>query len=185
MRRLRKASPGEPVLVADETILRLFPPLRHAWGVRGEQVRVPVTGHNARRVLLGAIDVRTGHRVVRRATTMRQAEVHAFLSELRRRYRRPGRVWLVWDQHGSHDSAATRRVAAGLRIELLPLPKQTPELNPMDHLWRGAKNDVCANRQHESIDEQADEAERWVLTLTPREAKCKAGILSKNFWLPT
>ena len=171
--------------MADETILRLFPPLRNAWGFEGEQVRVPVTGRNARRVLYGAIDVRTGHRVVRRATSMRQAEVHAFLRELRRRYRRAGRIWLVWDQHGSHDAAATRRLAAELRIELLPLPKQTPELNPMDHLWRGAKNDVCANRQYATIDDQADEAERWVLMLTPREAKRKAGILSKNFWLPT
>ena len=89
------------------------------------------------------------------------------------------------DQHGSHDSAATRRLAARLRIELLPLPKQCPELNPMDHLWRGAKKDVSANRQYEDIDQQADEAERWVLTLTPSQAKRKAGMLSKNFWLLT
>jgi transposase len=173
------------VLVADETILRLFPPLRQAWGPRGEQVCVPVTGRNARRVLYGAIDVRTGRRVVRRAASMRQAEVHAFLRELRRRYRRAGRIWLVLDRHGSHDAAATRRLAAELRVALLFLPKQCPELNPMDHLWRGAKNGVCANRQYATIDDQADEAERWVLTLTPREAKRKAGILSKNFWLPT
>ena len=31
-RRLKRAAPGEPVLAADETILRLFPPLRQAWG---------------------------------------------------------------------------------------------------------------------------------------------------------
>jgi hypothetical protein len=55
----------------------------------------------------------------------------------------------------------------------------------MDHLWRGAKQDVSANRQYEDIDEQADEAERWVLTLTSRQAKRKAGMLSKNFWLLT
>ena len=173
------------MLAADETILRLFPPLRQAWGLRGEQVFVPVTGRNARRVLLGAINLRTGHRVIRRATSMRQAEVHAFLRELRSRYRRPGRMWLALDRHGSHDSAATRRLASKLRIELLFLPRQSPELNPMDHLWRGAKAAVSANRQYDDIDEQADEAERWVLTLTPREAKRKAGLLSKNFWLLT
>ena len=58
-------------------------------------------------------------------------------------------------------------------------------MNPMDHLWWGAKADVSTNRQYDDIDEQADEAERWVLTLTPRQAKRKAGILSKNFWLLT
>lgn len=173
------------MLAADETILRLFPPLRQAWGLRGRQVCVPITGRNDRRVLFGAINVATGHRVLRRARSMRQAEVHAFLRELRSRYRAARRVWLVLDQHGSHGSAATRDLAAALGIELLPLPKQCPELNPMDHLWRGAKAGVSANRQYDDIDEQADEAERWVLTLTPRDAKRKAGMLSKNFWLRT
>ena len=171
--------------MADETILRLFPPLRQAWGLRGKQVCVPVSGRNARRVLYGAINVRSGRRVLRRAKGMWQGEVHTFLRELRRHYRTHGRLWLILDRHGSHDSKATHRVARELRIELLPLPKQCPELNPMDHLWRQAKAKVTANRQYDDVDEEADEAERWILTLTPREAKCKAGMLSKNFWLLT
>ena len=171
--------------MADETILRQFPPLRHAWGLRGRQVCVPVTGHNARRVLLGAIDVRSGRRVLRRATNMRQGEVHAFLRDLRRRYRARRRVWLILDRHGSHGSPATRRLAASIDVELLFLPKQCPELNPMDHLWKEVKRTVSANRQYARVDDQAAAAERWILRLTPRQAKRKAGILSKNFWLRT
>jgi len=173
------------VLVEDETILRLFPPLRQAWGLRGQQVCVPVTGRNDRRVLFGAVNVDTGHRVLRRARSMRQGEVHAFLRELRSRYRAAGRIWLVLDRHGSHDSAATRKLAAALGVELLFLPKQWPELNPMDHLWREAKRGVAANRQYATIDEEADAAERWLLWLSPTEARRKAGMMSKNFWLLT
>jgi len=173
------------VLAADETILRLFPPLRQAWGLRGEQVSVPVTGRNDRRVLYGAVNVRTGHRVLRRARSMRQGEVHAFLRELRSRYRSRRRVWLLLDRHGSHDSKATRELAASMKIELLFLPKQCPELNPMDHLWRHAKGVVSANRQYGDIDQQAAAAEDWFLWLSPHEAKRKAGMLSKNFWLLT
>ena len=169
----------------DETILRLFPPLRHAWGFPGEQVQVPVTGHNARRVLYGAVHVRTGHRVTRVGRSMRQAEFHSFLRELRSRYRAAGRIWLLLDRHGSHASAGTRALAAGLGIELLFLPKQCPELNPMDHLWREAKRLVTANHQYPDIDDLAAAAERWVLWLTPRETRRKAGMLSKNFWLLT
>ena len=71
MRRLRRAIAFEPVLVEDETIVRLFPPLRQAWGMRGSQVCVPITGQNDRRVLYGAINVATGHRVTRRGRSMR------------------------------------------------------------------------------------------------------------------
>jgi transposase len=171
--------------VEDETILRLFPPLRQAWGLRGQQVRVPITGRNDRRVLFGAINVATGHRVLRRARNMRQGEVQAFLRELRSRYRAARRVWLVLDQHGSHGSASTRRLAAALGVELLFLPKQWPELNPMDHLWKEAKKDVAANRQYATIEDQAAAAEHWLLWLTPTEARRKAGMMSKNFWLLT
>ena len=173
------------MLAADETILRLFPPLRQAWGVRGEQVCVPITGRNDRRVLFGAVNLRTGHRVLRRGRSMRQGEVHAFLRELRSRYRSRRRLWLLLDRHGSHDSAATRELAASLRIELLFLPKQCPELNPMDHLWPHAKGVVSANRQYDDIDQQVRAAEAWFLWLSPRDAKRKVGMLSKKFWLLT
>jgi transposase len=172
------------VLVADETILRLFPPLRMAWGPMGQQVCVPITGYNARRVLFGAINLRTGHRVLYRGKSMRQAEFHRFLRNLRRAYK-DRRIWLLLDQHGSHAAAASRRLAATLNIELLWLPKQSPELNPMDHLWREAKRHVSANWQYDTVDDHAQSAEDWILHLTNRQALRKTGILSKNFWLRT
>lgn len=185
MRRLKQALSYEPVLVEDETILRLFPPLRQAWGMRGSQVCVPITGRNDRRVLYGAINIRTGHRITRCGRTMRLFEFHAFLRELRSHYRTGRRIWLVLDQHGTHDSPQTHKLAESLNIVLVMLPKQCPELSPMDHLWREAKRLVSANRQYATIQEHAAAAEAWVRDLRPTEAKRKAGILSKNFWLLT
>lgn len=185
MRRLKAAIAFEPILVADETILRMFPPLRMAWGMRGTQVRVPISGRNDRRVLFGVINIRTGHRITQRGTSMRLGEFHTFLHKLRRRYRTGRRIWLILDQHGTHDSPTTKRLAQSLDIVLLPLPKQCPELNPMDHLWREDKRTVSANRQFDNIDTHAIAAENWLLNLSPRQALRKAGILSKNFWLRT
>lgn len=185
MRRVKQALAYEPVLVADETILRLFPPLRQAWGIRGSQVAVPITGRNDRRVLYGVINIKTGHRITQCGGSMRLGEFHAFLRKLRRRYRTGRRLWLILDQHGTHDSPRTRKLAEALDIVLLPLPKQCPDLNPMDHLWREAKRLVSTNRQFDSIEDHAAAAEDWVLNLSPRQALRKAGILSQNFWLPT
>ena len=53
----------------------------------------------------------------------------------------------------------------------------------MGQLWRELKRLVAANRQADSIDKLAYEAERWVLGLSTEEALRKAGVLSKNFWL--
>ena len=58
-----RRDPRAVVLATDWTILRLFPPVRAAWAKTGEQAEVPITGANAQRVLFGAINVRTGHRM--------------------------------------------------------------------------------------------------------------------------
>ena len=63
------------------------------------------------------------------------------------------------------------------------LPKQWSELNAMDHLWKGLKQRISANRQYRTVDEQTDWAERYILGLTPRQARRKAGVLSPRFWL--
>ncbi len=43
----------------------------------------------------------------------------------------------------------TLALAAQLRIRFLWLPKQAPELSPMDQLWRELKRLMAANRQAE------------------------------------
>jgi DDE superfamily endonuclease len=85
----------------DETILRLFPVLRRAWSLRGEQALVPITGQNAKRVLFATINLRTGHRIVVRGRNMRQSYFQALLREVRRRYGgRP--VWMLLDEAKCH-----------------------------------------------------------------------------------
>ena len=163
-------------------MLRLFPVLRRAWALRGEQAHVAITGRNAKRVLFGAINLRTGHRVVLRRSNMQQAHFQAFLRLLREAY--PGRrMALLLDEAPGHRAAKSQVLAAQLDIVLLWLPKQCSELNAMDQLWRELKGHISANYQYPTIDEHAAAAEQWIRSLTPTEALRKAGIRSKNFWL--
>ena len=53
----------------------------------------------------------------------------------------------------------------------------------MDQLWKELKRDVAANRQAASINDLAERAARWVLALTPHQARRKAGMASDHFWL--
>jgi transposase len=171
------------VLFIDWTLLRLFPPLRAAWSRRGEQALVPITGQNAKRVLFGAINLYTGQRVVLIGKRAGGAEARAFFEELRRRYRQVGRLWLLLDRASAHTNDKTLRLADELRIELVWLPKQWPEWNAMDQLWKELKRLIAANRQATNIDALAQEAADWILTLSTQDALRKAGILSPNFWL--
>lgn len=175
--------PSDIVLFTDWTLLRLFPPLRSAWSRQGEQGLVPISGSNAKRVLFGAINVRTGHRVVLIRKQAGGADARAFLEELRRRYRQAGRIWLLLDRASAHTAAKTLRLAAELNIELVWLPKQRSELNAMDQLWKELKRLIAANRQAAHIETLAADAADWLLALSRHTALRKASILSPNFWL--
>src|SRR3954447_1782794 len=127
IRRLRAEwCTGDVLLCCDWTLLRLFPPLRATWARKGTQATVPITGANAERVLFGAINLRTAHRVVLIRPRAGAADAQAFLREIRRRYRAAGTIWLLADRASAHTAARTQMLAAALGIRFLWLPKQAP-----------------------------------------------------------
>jgi transposase len=170
------------VLATDETILRLFPPLRAAWAKQGQQAEVTISGLNAKRVLFGAINIFSGHRIVLVKTKSSIDNFIELLELLRRRYR-SGRIYLLLDRASWHQHPRVKQSAALLDIELLWLPRQSPKLNPMDQLWRELKQKIAANRQYDDIDQLAAFAVTWLLALTRRSALRKAAMTSRSFWL--
>lgn len=170
------------LLFQDETDLLLFPPLRACWAQRGKSAEVVLSGRNARRVLFGAIHVRTGHRLLLPRRRQRAEDFQAFLQFVHEHYR-GWPVWLLLDEDSSHTAHASVGLARELQIGLIWLPKRCPELNAMDHLWGHAKGEVCANHQDPSIDHLVDSFIRYIQSLSPVEARRKAGILSEDFWL--
>lgn len=182
MRKLKQMPPNAVLLFQDETILRLLPELRRAWSLRGQQARVPITGQNAKRVLWSTLNPRTGHCVTARSATLRQQFFQQFLRLLRQSY--PGRqIWLLLDKGSWHTAPRSQALAQSLGIVLVWLPKQCPELNGMDQLFRALKGNISANHQFKKVEHHADFAQMWILSLSKTEALRKAGVFSKDFWL--
>jgi hypothetical protein len=181
-RRLKNRPFRSVTLFEDETDLLLFPPLRAAWSLRGEPALVPISGANAKRVIFGTINIRTGSRLFMEHKRHRGVDFQVFLEMVHSQYR-GWHVDIVLDEDSSHTAHASTALADKLGIELLWLPKRSPHLNPMDHLWRHGKENICANRQYSSIDDQVESFLLYLYGLTPREALRKAGILSGDFWL--
>ena len=156
--------------------------MRAGWARRGEPAPVPISGSNAKRVLFGAINLETGRRLLLASQRQRGVAFEDFLEEIRYFYR--GRhVALLLDEDSSHTAEDSQDTADELGIELLWLPKRSPHLNPMDHLWRHGKEVLSANHQYASIDTQVDWFIAYLDGLSAYEALTKAGIFSKDFWL--
>jgi hypothetical protein len=75
------------VLFEDETDLLLFPPLRAAWSLRGQDAAVPVSGANAKRVVFGTLNIHTGSRLFLEHRNQRAENFQAFLEMVHWHYR--------------------------------------------------------------------------------------------------
>jgi transposase len=169
-------------LAEDETDLLLFPLLRANWSRRGTPARVLISGRNARRVVFGAMNLRTGKRLFLARQHQRQHDFQAFLELIHHHYR--GRqVVLLLDENPSHTAKRSQQLASEFQIELLWLPKRAPELNPMDQLWGQGKDVISANRQYPNIDDHVTAFVEYLEFLTTWEARYTSGILSERFWL--
>jgi hypothetical protein len=172
---LARLSPRWVKLFEDETDLLLFPPLRAAWGRRGQPLEVPISGANARRVIFGTLNIDTGHRLFLARRRQRSEDFQAFLSVVARHYR-GWAVALLLDEDPSHTAPASQALAAELGIRLVWLPERCPELNGMDHLWGHGKDHICADRQYEDLDAEVERFIAYLRSLSNRDALRQAGL---------
>lgn len=182
LRQIRALPARTALLAQDETDLLLFPSLRAGWGYKGRPATVLISGFNARRTISGALNLRTGHLLLLDQERKRAEEFHEFLDYIRGHYR-SWPVALLLDENATHTAPASQSLAEDLDIQLLWLPKRSPHLNPMDHLWGKGKDVVCANYQQASIEDQTFYFLGYYEQLSPVERLNQAGMLSPDYWL--
>lgn len=171
--------------VADETALREFPPLRAGWGQRGRPVRVVISGRNTRRTILGALNVTTGELVRTARDRCRTDDVLAAVQALGA-VRPEVPKLLIWDNAPPHMPHPVRDAAREAGITIAWLPYRSPELMPLEDLWRGLKQTVAANRCYASLDDLTARALAWLDGMTDADRRRRCGLNSSKFsWLPT
>jgi DDE superfamily endonuclease len=168
------------VLAEDETDLLLFPPLRAGWSKRGEAAKVWLSGRNARRVIFGVLNLRTGTRLFVPRPKGRSVDFRAFMAEVRSAYR-GWHVALLLDEDPCHTAKASRPAVEGMT--LLWLPKRAPELNPLDTLGGQGKDVVSADKQYATMEKQVSRFLSHLSGLSNQEALHTSGVLSEKFWL--
>ncbi|MCC6791148.1 MAG: transposase [Thermomicrobiales bacterium] len=171
--------------MADETTVREYPPLRAGWSRRGEPARVVISGRNAQRVIHGALNTASGEVVALVRARSRTAEVIDTVAALGRLRPEVPKL-LIWDNAPAHHPKRVATAAWAAGIDLAFLPFRSPELMPLEDLWRGMKATVAANRCYETVDEAAARCVAWVTELSSEERLRRCGLRSSKFqWLPT
>jgi hypothetical protein len=128
----------------DETHLDTNPYLSRVWHRIGEQPTVPAAGTNRRLTVFGSVEGLGRGRVEVLGVGQDSAGFARYLAALDARHTATGRdIILVLDNGPCHVSKATQRALAerGTWLQVLPLARYSPHLNPKEHEWRRLKRD--------------------------------------------
>jgi transposase len=164
---------GADVYVEDEAELSLFPTLTRMWtgllAVRGQQRKIRAPGvRPPKRQEYGAVDWRTGDLIQIRAEK-RNSEGFCRLVEkcMARSAARKRRVIMIVDGANFHRPEKARRVRQlceryGRRLQLIYIPKYSPECMPMELFWNDWRDNVTHNHDRTALKELTGDSDRYI-----------------------
>jgi transposase len=125
----------------------------YGWIKKGERKEIPANSGRARLNLSGAIDV-INHKVLVQEDEMLNAEATmSFLRKLEGAYPTKDRIHLFCDNARYYRNKAVTKYLETSRIRLHFLPPYSPNLNPIERLWKWMKERVIYNTHYQEFDD--------------------------------
>ncbi len=137
----------------DEVHFQRHSSLIRMWSPRGQQPQVSSASTREKVGFFGALDLKTGYLVTREAPTFNGETFGAFLRYLLQSTQ--GKLHLILDNAKYHRARILKEffVQNQERLALIFLPSYSPELNPVERVWRITRRQVTHNRYFPSIEE--------------------------------
>lgn len=151
-----KAGEKEPIYFVDSVHPQHQTHLTYGWILKGERKLIPTTGRQYRLNFIGGICL-NGHRIVYQQANKVDAESLAgFLCHLRKLNPGEYKIHIIWDNAGYHCDKALQAFAKALAIELHYLPPYSPNLNPIERLWKIMHEKISYNKYYGTFSEFTD-----------------------------
>lgn len=143
----QEVSEEEPILFMDSVHPTQATKLTYGWIKTGKTKHVGTTASRTRLNIIGAIQL--GH--IAEAITSQYEAINAesiidFMDKIRAQYSTKNTIHLIVDKAGYHRSFLVAEHAEKLNIKLHFLPPYSPNLNPIERLWKVMNEQVRNNR---------------------------------------
>lgn len=152
------------------------------WIRTGTDKPIKTTGSRTRINLVDAI--RLGHiaeAVTAQYETVNGKSIMKFMDQLRSKHKNRGNINLVLDGAGYHKSAVVKEKAEKLNIKLHILPPYSPNLNPIERLWKVINEKVRNNRCFHSEKEFRQQINHFYDDILPEIGASLDSRINDNF----
>ena len=167
--KLKAEVVDEPILFMDAMHPTQATKVSCGWIKTGHDKAIETTGSRTRLNLVGAIDLNNlaaAH--VKRYEKVNSETIQHFFTELRVQNGSDKRIHLILDGAGYHRAKVVKDKAIELNIELHYLPPYSPNLNPIERLWKVMNEHVRNNTYFATAKEFRDKIDEFFIQTLPK-----------------
>lgn len=127
--------------------------LSYGWIMKGNEKEILTSSGRKRLNIFGAISIEKTHVITDFYEAINQETVSNFLCKLREKSKTSEKIYFILDQGPANKAINVRDVAQMLNIELVYLPPYSPNLNPIERLWKLFKKIALKNKYFEKFED--------------------------------
>jgi len=179
-----KSSVGadEPILFGDGVHPTQATKINHGWIKKGEDAIVKTTASRTRINLFGAIELGALHRAITACyDTINGESIVDFLPKIRAQYPNAAKIHLILDGAGYHKAKIVQEKAEELKIKIHILPPYSPNLNPIERLWKVMNKNVRNNVFFQSTNEFRQKIDEFFQKTLPDISDSLDSWINDNF----
>lgn len=137
---------NEPIVFIDGVHPTMQSKSACGWIKKGTEKIIPTTASRTRLNIMGSIELSTMKTVTKDYMTINSRSVIEFFAELKGTYTNAHQIHVILDQAGYHRSNEVIKFSEKNNIMLHYLPPYSPNLNPIERLWKVMNEQVRNNR---------------------------------------
>jgi transposase len=155
------------------------PLVQYGWFKKGSKQPLKTNTRYHRLNIQGAVDIDNMQVISQDSNTLNEESTLDLLEKLRKT-RPGGRIYLILDNAGYHNTKMVKAYAKHLEIKLLFLPPYSPNLNLIERLWGFLQREVLYNRYYPTFDKFRDACLSFLKNLRWRKAELSR-LLTERF----
>jgi transposase len=180
---LKQETPeNEPILFIDAVHPTMATKPARGWIARGVEKIILTSASRTRMNIVGAIELSSMKIIHEEYETVNAASIINLLEKIKLVYVDAPKVHIILDQSGYHRSDELAKYAENHNIELHFLPSYSPNLNPIERLWKVMNERARNNRFFKSAKEFREQIREFFSEL-PLLAESLRSRINDNFHL--
>lgn len=171
--------PDGVILALDEMKLYFQASLTRVWAAIGQTPIVDVHPQRDHCSFYGILNLRNGHEIAIRSDGQSSEYTANFLMQILMIYSQP--ILLLLDRAPWHYGDVKTLIETTEGLDAIYFPVACPELNPQEHIWAQARDNVSHNHTYHCFETLIDDFEDY-LNNTPFETNFMQKYVPSRLW---